>query len=284
MKSHNPKPLNLFRGLLYNLMSIFAQDIDNSVYNTLISDQKSEFWESWVRPTFSLGVRDVIEFEIHDKGLLHLKTKNKGVTLGDGNIYLYSNNFPNKYFSFICGIDFSSSTICLMGKSKPLLADEFNTIRCRYAHVRHIPILKGFNIRTKMNCQLYGVREAHDTYFGSDVEFESERMPVLMDCSSAPDIEATFTVNEKPTGGLLYGLMSLRPPRDTNSANQILWIAPYECNLSDIVNISNLSCKKIHILCPINKTHASYLHIVFTKTDNPSRSNVWGWDVTYYRV
>lgn len=264
-------------------MSIFAQNIDNSVYNTLISDQESEFWESWVRPTFSPGALGVIGFEMRDGGLLHLKMKKKGVMLDGGNIYLYSGNFPNKYFSFIHGVDFSSSTICLMGKGKPLLADEFNTIRCRYVHVRHTPILEGFSIQTKMNCQLNDVQEVYDTYFGSDVEFESYHIPALVECSSAPGIEASFIVCEKPTGGLLYDLMSLCPPHGTNSGNQILWIAPYECDLRDIVDISNLLCKKIHILHPRN-AYMSNLHIVFTKTDKPSRSNVRGWDVTYYRI
>lgn len=265
-------------------MAIFDQNIYQGVQDTLISDQKSEFWESWVRPTFSPDTLRVVEFEMCDGGLLHLKTKKRGVVLGGGgNIYLYSENFPNKYFSFVRGVDLPSLTICLMGKGKPLLADEFNTIRCRYAHVRHTPILGGFSIQTKMNCQLNGVQEVYDTYFGSDVNFESYHMPVLVGCSSAPDIEASFVVCEKPTGGLLYDLMSLRPPRNTNSANQILWVAPYECDLRDIVDISNLSCKKIHILCPIN-ARTSNLHIVFTRTDKPSRSNVRGWDVTYYRI
>lgn len=264
-------------------MSIFSQNIGSAVCNTLVSDQNSDFWENWVRPTFSLGALSVIEFEMHDEGILHLKMKRKGVMLGGGNIYLYSENFPNKYFSFIHGVDFPSSTICLMGKNIPLLADEFNTISCRSMHVRHIPVLRGFNIRTEMNCQLNGTQEVHDTYFGSDVNFECKHLPILTNCSSAPDIEVVFAINKKPTSGLLHNLAMLRPPYGTNSANQILWVAPYECDLSDIVNISKLSCKKIHILLPTIE-HIPNIHIVFTKTDNPSRSNVRGWDVTYYKI
>lgn len=251
-------------------MGVFNQDIDISIKNAYLARTDTDFYNKWVRKNIT---RWETKFSILPGNILLCE--------GDSDVVkLELSNMPDKYLPFITGIELTHHWTYIRGNNKCYRGKLFNSIKCRNLNINLVSSLRDFNILAE-SCHIRHITHIYNTYFSGDVSFDcTDFLPKLHNCISLNNKVDFVLFENVQIEGILKDILNTKIPADVYRNNPITWVAPYNCELKDIIDISKMMPRTI-IISYAHK-EPGFFCVKLIKTNEESKSRVNGWDVFIY--